>query len=80
MTLGIVMIVHTALGRAAEAANHWAKHGCPVVIHVDKRVPAKDLTALKQRLAAHQTIRFCATPYKCDLGYLVVGGGIAKRV
>ena len=38
MTVGFVMLCHTALDRAAQVARHWATHGCPVVIHVDKRV------------------------------------------
>ena len=36
--LGIVMLVHTSLGRAAQVARFWAEGGCPVVIHVDRRV------------------------------------------
>ena len=39
MSVGIVMLVHTALDRAEQAARHWAASGCPVVIHVDKSVP-----------------------------------------
>lgn len=38
MSVGIVMLVHTALERAEQAARHWAAGGCPVVIHVDKSV------------------------------------------
>lgn len=38
MTVGFVMLVHTALNRAEQVARHWANAGCPVVIHVDKRV------------------------------------------
>ncbi|PZX09354.1 beta-1,6-N-acetylglucosaminyltransferase [Celeribacter halophilus] len=38
MTVGFVMLVHTALHRAEQVARHWASHGCPVVIHVDQRV------------------------------------------
>lgn len=41
MTVGIVMLVHTALGRAEQVARHWSEAGCPVVIHVDKSVPRK---------------------------------------
>lgn len=39
MSVGFVMLVHEALHRAEEVARHLADHGCPVVIHVDKRVP-----------------------------------------
>lgn len=38
MTVGFVMLVHTALHRAEQVARHWASHGCPVVIHVDQQV------------------------------------------
>ncbi|WP_170405616.1 DUF5927 domain-containing protein [Ruegeria arenilitoris] len=47
-TLGIVMLVHTALERAEQVARHWTAAGCPVVIHVDRKVdPAvfKDFVA-----------------------------------
>jgi len=37
-SVGIVMIAHTALDRAAQVARHWAVHGCPVVIHLDKKI------------------------------------------
>ena len=37
-TLGIIMLVHTELDRAEQVARHWAASGCPVVIHVDRKV------------------------------------------
>ena len=37
-SLGIVMLVHTALDRAEQVARHWTASGCPVVIHVDRKV------------------------------------------
>ena len=40
-SLGIVMLVHTALNRAGQVARHWTASGCPVVIHVDRKVPSK---------------------------------------
>ena len=39
MTVGVVMLVHTALERAAQVARHWTASGCPVVLHVDRNVP-----------------------------------------
>ena len=39
--VGVVMLVHTALGRAEQVARHWSNAGCPVVIHVDKFVPRR---------------------------------------
>ena len=35
MSLGVVILVHNALGRATEVIRHWAGSGCPVVVHVD---------------------------------------------
>ena len=46
MTVGIVMLVHTALDRAEQAARHWSAGGCPVVIHVDKVVDSAATKAL----------------------------------
>lgn len=37
MSLGFVMLCHTALDRAAQVARYWATRDCPVVIHADKR-------------------------------------------
>lgn len=39
MTVGFVMLAHTALDRAAQVARHIAAHGCPVAVHVDRRTP-----------------------------------------
>ena len=38
MTLGVVMLVHTALDRAEQVIRHWVAGGCPVVVHVDRAV------------------------------------------
>ncbi len=38
MSVGFIMLVHTALDRAAQVARYWAEAGCPIVIHVDKSV------------------------------------------
>ncbi|MTH99931.1 beta-1,6-N-acetylglucosaminyltransferase [Roseibium sp. RKSG952] len=43
-TLGIVMLVHTALDRAEQVARHWTAAGCPVVIHVDRKVHEETFT------------------------------------
>jgi hypothetical protein len=46
MSLGVVMLCHTSLDRAAQVARHWVSRGCPVVIHVDKRVRKSDFDTL----------------------------------
>ena len=69
MSVGFVMLCHTALERAAEVARHWAARDCPVVIHVDKRVakPAYDglMAALQDlanvRFSGGDSVRYMAT-------------------
>ena len=58
MTLGVILLCHTALDRAAEVARHWAKAGCPVVIHLDRRVIEPDRAAIAAALADLQDVRF----------------------
>ena len=67
MTVGFVMLCHTALGRAAQVARHWAERGCPVVIHVDRRVAAKPYTDLTQDLADLPNVRFSGR-HACEWG------------
>ena len=67
MSLGFVMLCHTALGRAAQVARHWATRGCPVVIHVDKRVRAKAYERLRADLADLTNIRF-SPRFACEWG------------
>ena len=67
MSLGFVMLCHTALGRAAQVARHWATRGCPVVIHVDKRVRAKAYDKLRADLADLTDIRF-SPRFACEWG------------
>ncbi len=67
MTVGIVMLAHTALGRAAEVARHWHDYGCPIVIHVDKRVPPKDYNPFVESLSDLENLRFVRR-LSCDWG------------
>lgn len=67
MTVGIVMLVHTALGRAEQVARHWSAAGCPVVIHVDKGVPRRTYDAFVSALADLKDVSFCAR-YRCEWG------------
>jgi hypothetical protein len=67
MTVGFVMLCHTALDRAAQVARHWATRGCPVVIHVDKRVRRKAFDALVKALADLSDIRFSGR-HACEWG------------
>lgn len=67
MTLGVVMLCHTALDRAAQVARHWAEHGCPVVIHVDKRVRPAAFNRLKHALRDLPDVRF-SERFACEWG------------
>ena len=67
MTVGIVMLCHTALDRAAQVARHWATRGCPVVIHVDKRVKRRTYDGLVKALADLTNIRFSGR-HACEWG------------
>jgi hypothetical protein len=61
------MLCHTALGRAAQVARHWVDRGCPVVIHVDKRVAKRDYEGLQAALADLADVRFSGR-YACEWG------------
>ncbi|WP_420585564.1 beta-1,6-N-acetylglucosaminyltransferase [Ruegeria sp.] len=65
--LGVVMLVHTALHRAEQVARHWTAAGCPVVIHVDRKVSDKDFTAFSAACADDPLIRFCER-HTCEWG------------
>ncbi|THD85393.1 glycosyl transferase [Aliigemmobacter aestuarii] len=67
MTVGFVMLCHTALDRAAQVARHWATSGCPVVIHVDARVKRQAYDGLMADLADLENIRFSAR-FACEWG------------
>ena len=67
MSVGIIMLCHTALERAADAARHWSDHGCPVVIHVDRRVRKRAFQRLRRSLSDVSNIRF-SDRYACEWG------------
>lgn len=66
-TVGIIMLVHTALARAEQVARHWANAGCPVVIHADKMVPKKTYDAFRKSLADVDMIKFTSR-HRCEWG------------
>ncbi|MBO9407199.1 glycosyl transferase [Shimia sp. R9_1] len=67
MSVGILMLVHTALDRAEQVARHWANAGCPVVIHVDKKVPRKTYDRFVESCSDHSMIVFCKR-HSCEWG------------
>ncbi|MCV6825548.1 MULTISPECIES: beta-1,6-N-acetylglucosaminyltransferase [Halocynthiibacter] len=66
-SLGVVMMVHTDLHRAAQLARHWSEGGCPVVLHVDQKVPNKRFDKFKRELEDLPDIRFCKRRH-CEWG------------
>lgn len=66
-TLGIVMLVHTALDRAQQVVQHWARAGCPVVIHVDKAVPRAEAHAFQAALVDLPQVSF-SRRFRCEWG------------
>ncbi|OOY23037.1 glycosyl transferase [Thioclava sediminum] len=67
MTVGFIMMCHTALDRAAQVARFWSEGGSPVVIHVDARVTAHDYNGFKKMLSDLENVSF-SRRYKCDWG------------
>ena len=75
MTVGIVMLAHTALPRAAQVARHWHAAGCPVVIHVDKRVAEDDYRPFVDSLSDLENLRFTRR-LRCDWGTWSLGEAV----
>ena len=67
MTVGVLMLVHDALGRAAQLARHWSEAGCPVVIHVDRKVRDPALARLRRAVSDLDAVSF-SPRYRCEWG------------
>jgi hypothetical protein len=67
VSVGFIMMCHTALHRAEQVARFWATHGAPVVIHVDRRVGRKAFGGLRAALADLPDVSFCKR-FRCDWG------------
>ena len=67
MSLGILMLVHTALDRAEQVARHWARAGCPVVIHVDSNVAQATHDAFVTALSDLPQVLF-SRRHRCEWG------------
>ncbi|MEO8530962.1 MAG: beta-1,6-N-acetylglucosaminyltransferase [Deltaproteobacteria bacterium] len=58
MTLGVVILAHTALHRTAEIAQYWADYGCKVAIHIDAKTSSDAFDSLKASLSRVPGIHF----------------------
>jgi len=67
VTVGVIMLVHTALHRATQVVNHWLAAGCPVVIHVDANVGRKEFRDFKASFDGNAQVKFCKR-HKCEWG------------
>ncbi|MBY6113794.1 beta-1,6-N-acetylglucosaminyltransferase [Mameliella alba] len=67
MSVGVVMLVHTAFDRAEQVARHWAQGGCPVVIHVDAKVSKPIFDRFRKALTDLPDVRFCQR-HRCEWG------------
>ncbi len=77
MSIGIIMLCHTALDRAAQVARFWAEGGCPVVIHIDRRAPVAEAEGLRYTLADLPEITFLHK-FACEWGtWRLVGATLA---
>nr|WP_321249920.1 beta-1,6-N-acetylglucosaminyltransferase [uncultured Ruegeria sp.] len=65
--LGVVMLVHTALDRAEQVARHWTASGCPVVIHVDRKVSDQAFAEFSEACADNPQIVF-SDRHACEWG------------
>ena len=67
MSFGVVLLCHEDFGRAAQAARVWAAGGCPVMVHVDARVPVAAFDGFRAALADLPGVAF--TPrFACEWG------------
>ena len=67
MTVGVVMLVHTALDRAEQVIRHWVRGGCPVVVHVDKSVDRETYDTFASGLSDLPQVVFSAR-HRCEWG------------
>lgn len=67
MTVGIVLLCHAALDRAAQVARFWATAGAPVVIHLDARAKGAEATSFLTAFRDLPNVSF-SRRYACEWG------------
>ncbi|MEM9785395.1 MAG: beta-1,6-N-acetylglucosaminyltransferase [Pseudomonadota bacterium] len=67
MSLGVIMLVHTAFDRAEQMVRHWVDGGCPVVVHVDAKVDQETYGKFAQALDDLDDVLFCKR-HRCEWG------------
>lgn len=67
MSVGIVMLVHTAFDRAEQVVRHWQAAGCPIVIHADKNVSSEAYSAFVEAVSDLPDVVF-SKRHRCEWG------------
>jgi hypothetical protein len=67
MTVGVIMLVHTAFNRAEQVIRHWVEGGSPVVVHVDSAVAPESHAAFVARFTDSDRVLF-ARRFRCEWG------------
>ena len=67
MSVGVIMLVHTAFDRAEQMVRHWVDGGCPVVVHVDAKVDQETYSQFAQSLSDLADVRF-SKRHRCEWG------------
>ncbi len=67
MSVGFVMLAHSALNRSAEVARIIAEEDCPLVIHIDQRVGKAEFDRFATKVAGLPRVTL-ADRRKCDWG------------
>ncbi len=68
MSVGVVMLAHTALDRAAQVARSFAAAGCPVAIHVDRKVSRTAYATFAQDIAPLKGVELARRRHRCHWG------------
>jgi Family of unknown function (DUF5927)/Core-2/I-Branching enzyme len=76
-SVGVIMLCHTAFGRAAQVARFWAEAGSPVVIHVDRRASGRGPADFAGALSDLPNVSF-SPRFACEWGMFgLVGATLA---
>ncbi|MEL6958440.1 MAG: beta-1,6-N-acetylglucosaminyltransferase [Pseudomonadota bacterium] len=67
MSVGVVMLIHTAFDRAEQVLRHWSAAGCPVVVHVDKSVKRATYEAFVEQVSDVPDVLF-SKRHRCEWG------------
>ncbi len=67
VSVGFILLAHTALDRAGQVARHLASDGAPIVIHIDKRTPSVEFHALVEQVSDLTNVQFVER-LACDWG------------